>query len=78
VNWRLPEAKPLWAGLQVLVSVFEEFVIEKTRRGRDKRKRSVGERKTMVDVEREESGIEVRRRTNYSNNAAEGNPRSIR
>jgi hypothetical protein len=38
----------LWEGLQVVVSEFEEFVAERTNRGRDKRKKSVGERGTMV------------------------------
>jgi hypothetical protein len=35
-------AKPLWEGLQVFVSVFEEFAAERTDRGREKKKRSVG------------------------------------
>jgi len=45
LNWRVPETKPLWAGLQTVVSEFEEFAAEKTNRGREKKKR---ERMTMV------------------------------
>jgi hypothetical protein len=48
LNWRVPEAKPLWDGLQVFVSVFEEFVAERTNRGRESIKRSVGKRESMV------------------------------
>jgi hypothetical protein len=38
--------------LQVVVSEFEEFDAERTNRGRDKRKKSVGERGTMVGIGR--------------------------
>lgn len=41
-------AKPLWEGLQVFVSVLEEFDAERTDRGREKIKRSVGKRESIV------------------------------
>lgn len=41
-------ARPLWAGLQVVVSVSVEFAIERTYTGRERSKKSVGEIKCMV------------------------------
>ena len=48
VNWRVPVARPLWPGLQVVVSEFEVFATERTNTGRDKKKRNVGEKGSMA------------------------------
>lgn len=49
LNWRVPVAKPLWAGSQVFVFVVEEFAAERADRGRENKKRSVGKRKSIVE-----------------------------
>ena len=49
-------AKPLWAGSQVFVSVFEELTAERADRGRVDIKRSVGTRKSIVESKVEQPG----------------------